>query len=93
MENPFSLTICRVKVYNVEKPMKKIKLDKAAGEERVIPRLMKMAGSILFKLFSDVTSTAITTLFQVKQSELLLHQLKMAETISTYTLNLGQRVY
>lgn len=73
--------------------MKKTKLDKAAGEERVIPRLMKMAGRILFKLFSDVTSTAITTLFQVKQSEFLLQQLKMTETISTYTLNLGQSVY
>ena len=47
------------KVQDVEKLIKKIRICKTAGEERIPPKLVKMVGRILFKPFADVINAVI----------------------------------
>ena len=47
------------KVQDVEKLIKKIRIGKTAGEERIPPKLVKVVGRILFKPFADVINAVI----------------------------------
>ena len=96
MNRPTCFVLNKGNVQDLEKLIKKIKVEKASGEDKIPPRLVKMASNFLFEPITDMINTAIdTNTFpdNAKQNKHLSHQLIKVGVISTFTLIIDQLKY
>ena len=61
MNRPTCFVLNKGNVQDLEKLIKKIKVEKASGEDKIPPRLAKMASNFLFEPITDMINTAIDT--------------------------------
>ena len=61
MNRPTFFVLNKVNVQYAEKLIQNIKADKDSGEDKIPPRLVKMASNILSEPITDIINTAIDT--------------------------------
>ena len=61
LTSPTCFFLNKVTIQDVEKLIKKIKVGKASGEDKMPPRLVKMTSNFLSEPITDMINTAIDT--------------------------------
>ena len=94
LNSPTCFIINKVNVLDVEKLLKRMKVDKASLEDKVPPRLIKMAYNLSSEPITDIINTAIdTNTFLDRAKKHLSLQLIKVGIISTFSLIIDQLVY